>query len=80
MFIAAKDAIALSMDNIYKDNKKTLDEIGNLIRKTVKDDWRKRGITYPTNKLGNGINMYLKYWGYEVDILDDNEEMSIISW
>ena len=43
MFIAAKDARALSMDNIYKDNKKTLDEIGNLIRKTVKDDWRKNG-------------------------------------
>lgn len=80
MFITAKDARVIAMDNIYKDNKKILDEIGNIIRKTIKDDWRKRGITYPTNKLGNGINMYLKYWGYEVDILDDNEEMSIISW
>jgi hypothetical protein len=80
MFIAANGARAIAMNIIYQDNKKTLDEIGNLIRKTVKDDWRKRGITYPTNKLGNGINMYLKYWGYEVDILDDNEEMSIISW
>lgn len=80
MFIAAKDARTLSMDVIYKDNKKTLDEIGNLIRKTVKEDWRKRGITYPTDKLGNGIIMYLKYWGYECEASDKDESITYIMW
>lgn len=77
MFWSADMTRKMSMEIIYKDNKDIIDAIGKKIKEAVKN--RETGIFILKEEVNLEVISYLKFWGYEVCIMDDGVTYNI-SW